>query len=137
MVWHATRPVQCTAACVDVNVTQVVVMWLTDDDRDGLISRSELCQLHLLGRDYSEREMSAEPHDLATLVTALYLGFDRSRLRALLELQQAAGSDLTDVEAALRVSHRVVGWRACIHYEPLTCHAARCIWHATRHMRCE
>lgn len=77
---------------------------LLDSDADGIVTRSELHSLHLTAEEYAVREKGALPQDLASLVDALYLGFDRTQMRAELELQRAAGGDLAVIEVALNVS---------------------------------
>ena len=58
----------------------------------------------MTAEEYAAREKASAPQDLATLVDALYLGFDRQQLRGVLELQRAAGGDLVVMEVALNVS---------------------------------
>lgn len=76
---------------------------LLDSDSDGSVTRSELYSLHFMAVEYATRKKCSMPEDLATLINALYLGFNRQQLRAQLELKKAAGRDLQAVEAALNV----------------------------------
>ena len=79
-------------------------MRLVDGDHDNAISRSELCRVHIMANEYACLVPCDEPTDMKTLIDALYLGFDRQRLREQLAMQQAAGKDLRDVEVALQVT---------------------------------
>lgn len=90
-----------------------MVLRLLDADGDGTITRSELNHLYLLAQEFAAREQTLLPKDLSTLVTALFLGFDRERLRLELSLQAAAGTDLRDVEEALKVSFEYIAFQLC------------------------
>lgn len=85
------------------HVMQGVVLRLADIDEKGMVTRSEMGQLHFVAEEYAKMKNTKIPNSLDTLINALFLGFDRKRLRELLELQASAGAELREVEAVLKV----------------------------------
>ena len=80
------------------------MLHLLDEDRDGIVTRSELYQLELLGLEYARRDKREMPQSFDDLTDTLCIGFNREELKVQLAMQAEAGGDLPRIKQALKVS---------------------------------
>ena len=77
---HSEGVLDLAVTCEDSVFLRVVVMYLLDEDRDMMVTRSELRHLALFAEELAEREAVALPASVDRLVYTLFMGFDRTLL---------------------------------------------------------
>ena len=85
-----------------------MVLWITDEDRDGTVTTGELRTLEIKANKWAAKDTNfSHPKTVKELCDTVFINFDRDELRREFELKSGACDELKLISETLQV------WGVC------------------------